>query len=106
MMFRRRTVVRRGPGLLGAVAVGGAGYAAGRAGANQAAQERSQDQRIAGLEAQQPAAPPAAAAAAAPPATSTDERVRQLQQLGELKASGVLTEEEFEREKQRVLGAP
>ncbi len=35
---------------------------------------------------------------------SSAERITQLQELGQLKASGVLTDEEFLREKQRVLG--
>jgi hypothetical protein len=34
-----------------------------------------------------------------------DERIRQLRELGELKASGVLDEEEFQREKARLLGS-
>jgi len=96
MMYRRPAVVRRGPGLLGAVAVGGMAYAAGRATAGQAAQERRQDAQIADLQQQQ--ARPA-------PALSSEDRIGQLQELGELKASGVLTDEEFLREKRRVLGA-
>jgi hypothetical protein len=41
--------------------------------------------------------------AAAPPA-SGESRVDQLKSLGELKAQGVLTDEEFEAEKARILG--
>jgi len=70
-MYRRPVVVRRGPGLLSAVAVG------------------ADPQRRA-----RPA-----------PALSSEDRIGQLQDLGELKASGVLTDDEFLREKRRVLGA-
>lgn len=40
-----------------------------------------------------------------PPATSTttDDTLAQLKQLGELRESGVLTEEEFEAQKARIL---
>jgi hypothetical protein len=72
--------------------VGGMGYMAGKAGANRAAQEN------------QPAAAsaPSPATAAGAPAGGTME---QLKQLGELRDSGVLTPEEFEREKQKILAA-
>jgi hypothetical protein len=95
---------RRRPLLRGAM-VGGAGYMAGKAGAKRAARESSQEQRIESLEGSQ-AAPPAqpAAAAAPPPAASAGGTIEQLKQLGELRDSGVLTAEEFEREKQKLLG--
>ncbi len=95
MMRRRRPLLR------GAM-VGGMGYMAGKAGANRASQESSQEQRLAGLESQQapPSAPPAAAAPAAGGSV-----VEQLKQLGELRDSGVLTPDEFEREKQKILTA-
>ena len=95
MMRRRRPLMR------GAM-VGGMGYMAGKAGANRAARESSQDQRLAEVESQQapPSAPPAAAA---PAAGGT--AIEQLKQLGELRDSGVLTPEEFEREKQKILAA-
>ncbi len=95
MMRRRRPLMR------GAM-VGGMGYMAGKAGANRAAQEASQEQRLAGVEGQQAAAsaPPPAAAPAAGGTV-----VEQLKQLGELRDSGVLTPEEFEREKQKILAA-
>lgn len=48
---------------------------------------------------QAPAPPP-------PPATSTEtDTLAQLKQLGELKAAGVLTEEEFEAQKAKILGS-
>ena len=100
MMRRRRPLMR------GAM-VGGVGYMAGKAGANRSAQESSQEQRLAELESQQqapPSAPPAAAApAAAAPAGGSV--IEQLKQLGELRDSGVLTPEEFERQKQKILAA-
>ncbi len=43
--------------------------------------------------------PPPAAPAAGP------DRMEQLKQLGELKAQGVLTEQEFEAEKAKILGS-
>ncbi len=54
-------------------------------------------------EAAQPA--PAAAAPAAPAAgTSEEDRIKRLKDLGDLKAQGILTEEEFAAEKARILG--
>ena len=41
---------------------------------------------------------------AAPPPAPADDRIEQLRQLGELKAQGILTEEEFAAEKARILG--
>ena len=46
------------------------------------------------------AAPAAAGPAAAPPVSDT---LAQLTQLGELKAAGVLTEDEFQTQKARIL---
>jgi hypothetical protein len=36
--------------------------------------------------------------------TSTDDRIRQLERLAQLHASGALSQEEFEAEKHRLLG--
>jgi len=44
--------------------------------------------------------------AGAPPPATGDFILAQLTQLGELKASGVLTESEFEAQKARVLNTP
>jgi hypothetical protein len=52
---------------------------------------------------QAPAAPPPSAPAAAAP--GGDDRLAQLQQLGELKQQGILTDEEFAAEKARILGS-
>ena len=43
-------------------------------------------------------------APAAPAADSMDDKLAQLQRLGELKSQGVLTEAEFAQQKQRILG--
>ena len=48
------------------------------------------------------AAPPPPAAA--PVDDGTDRKIDQLKELGELKASGVLTEEEFAAQKAQILG--
>lgn len=60
-----------------------------------ATRERAYEQ-ASGQEAQ-PAAP------AAPPAASSGDMLEQLKTLGELKAQGVLTEEEFAQQKARIL---
>jgi Short C-terminal domain len=52
---------------------------------------------------QQQYAPAPAAAAPAAPADAGRDRIAQLKDLADLKASGVLTEEEFEAEKRRIL---
>ncbi|MEU8846727.1 SHOCT domain-containing protein [Streptomyces sp. NPDC048564] len=54
-----------------------------------------------------PAAPAPAAPAPAAPQSSADEmagKIDQLKQLGDLKAQGVLTDEEFAAQKRQVLG--
>jgi Short C-terminal domain len=92
MMRRRRPLLR------GAM-VGGAGYLAGKSAANRAPREQSQEERLGEVEGQQAAA---STPASGVPAASTAE---QLKQLAELRDSGVLTPEEFEHEKQKVLAA-
>jgi hypothetical protein len=47
--------------------------------------------------------PEETAAPVAPP--STDDRLDQLRRLGELRTSGVLTDEEFAEQKRRILGS-
>ncbi len=51
---------------------------------------------------QQQAPPPAAPAPAAAPATDT---VSQLKELAELKSQGILTDEEFQAQKAKILGS-
>ncbi|MFJ1967451.1 SHOCT domain-containing protein [Streptomyces sp. NPDC087903] len=53
----------------------------------------------------EPEAPPQPAPAAAPPPPDMSSKIDQLQQLGELKAQGVLTETEFEEQKRRILNS-
>jgi|tagenome__1003787_1003787.scaffolds.fasta_scaffold20737648_2 hypothetical protein len=84
-MFRRRRP------LLRAAAVGGVAYHAGKNA------QRNQEEDQAALEAEQQAP--------AEPAGISSEGIEQLKQLAALKDQGVLTEEEFEAEKQKILGS-
>ena len=52
----------------------------------------------------EPAVTQQAAPAEMAPAEPAPDRLAQLSQLGELKAQGVLSEEEFAREKAKILG--
>ena len=66
--------------------------------------EQDQQQQYEQQQAQQQAyAPPPQAAAA--PADDTSDKLEQLKQLGELKAQGVLTDAEFQAEKNKILNA-
>ena len=67
-----------------------------RQGERWAAQEQQQ------YEQQQQAAPPPAAPA---PAGGEKSTIDQLKDLGELKAQGILTEEEFAAQKAKILGS-
>ena len=109
-MARRAMRRRRGRPLLRAAAVGGAGYYAGRKIAQGQQAEAMQDQQIADLQEQvadqqaqayAPPLPPAPAPAAAPGAGS--DTVARLQELANLHASGVLSDNEFAAAKQKVL---
>lgn len=80
-------IVRRGHPILGAAIVGGVAYKMGQAGAEKQAHEQQ------------------AAAAAAQAAPGMDKKYAQIEQLNKLKQSGALTEEEFQREKQKILGS-
>jgi predicted Zn-dependent peptidase len=92
---------RRGPGLVRAAAT--TAVVAGTAGAVRHRQEQkysaqdqaAYDQQVA---AQQAAAQQTAAAPAAP------DYAAELEQLAQLKAQGILTEEEFEAKKKQILG--
>lgn len=104
-------LVRRRP-LLRAAAIGGGAYVAGKR-RNEAEQREADEQaRIAQLEAErQPAPPPTPAPApvqaAAPPAAAggiTDDALARLERLGKLREQGVLTDEEFARQKAELLG--
>jgi hypothetical protein len=114
---------RRGVGLLGAAVVGGTAYAAGRSGARSQAAEESQNQQLYEMQAQMAAqqaetqralaeaqrATAQAQTAQAPPAAAQggvtmDDKLAQLQRLGELKTAGVISDEEFAVQKARILG--
>ena len=87
-MFRRR-----GPSLVRAAAT--TAVVAGTAGA---VSHRQQQKYAAQDQAAAPQAAPAPAAPAAP------DYAAELEQLAQLKAQGILTEEEFEAKKKQILG--
>jgi hypothetical protein len=93
-MFRRRRP------LLRAAAVGGGAYALGSHNRGAREREADQDQQIQDLQAQAQA--PAPAAAPASGGISSD-AVEKLQQLAKLHEQGVLTDEEFSAQKERLL---
>lgn len=79
-----------------AVIAGTASAVAGRV--NRRQQQKYSEQEA---QAQQGAAPPPAPAAAAAP--SSDELINKLKELAELKNQGILTEEEFDAQKAKIL---
>ena len=92
-------LMRRGPGLVGmaartAVVAGTATAVSGRVGRRQQQKYAAQDQQAA---AQQ-------MAAQAPAAPAELDYAAELEQLAQLKAQGILTEEEFEAKKKQILG--
>jgi putative oligomerization/nucleic acid binding protein len=89
MLRRRRPLMR-------AAAVGGVAYVAGKAGANAAGEEADPNA---------PAEPEQQTAAADPtPAVpSADESMEELTKLKGLLDSGVLTQDEFDAQKQKIL---
>ena len=106
MGMRRRPLAR-------AAVVGGVAYHAGKRGAQNAAAEQDQNQQIADLQAQQAQqqyapppqqyAPPPPAPAA--PAAGGDDMVAQLENLKKLLDEGILTQAEFDMQKQKLLSA-
>ena len=64
-----------------------------------------QEARIEQLETQQAPPPPPAAAPAPPPAAAAPSLTDQIKQLADLKASGVLNDQEFEAAKQKLLAS-
>jgi hypothetical protein len=96
MMRRRRPLMR-------AAMVGGTAYYAGKKVQEGREDDAYRDAQIADLQAQQSAQQAAPAPAAS--GVLTDDTINQLKQLGELKEQGVLTEEEFEAQKRKLLGA-
>jgi hypothetical protein len=79
-----------------AAAIGGAGYLAGKkmGDRNGPAQDTYDE----------PAATPAPVQSAPPASGISNDSIARLKQLAELRDQGVLTEEEFNAEKQKVLG--
>ena len=105
-------VGRRRP-LMRAAMVGGAGYAAGKRRARTEQHEYDQDAAIAqqapptaaaAAPAPAPAAP-AAAPAPAPAAMSEADRIQALKNLKDLLDTGVLTQAEFDAQKQKLLNS-
>jgi hypothetical protein len=66
---------------------------------------RRQSQRWAAQDPNAYAQDPAPYAEPAAPASSGESRIEKLKELGELKAQGVLNDEEFEAEKARILSS-
>lgn len=89
MIMRRRRPLAR------AAIVGGGAYALGRHNANARAEEEEQSARLDELEAQQAAAPASGGI--------SDDLVAQLERLGKLRDSGVLTDDEFNAQKTKLL---
>jgi hypothetical protein len=103
-MLRRR----RGVGVLGTMAVGGVAYAAGSSAARGRANEQAQNAQIAELQNQMATqnAPPPPQYAPPPPGpgpASMDDKLEQLQKLSELRAAGVITDEDVAVQKARIL---
>ena len=98
-MFMRR----RRP-LLRAAMVGGAGYMAGKHGAQASEAEAEQDQRISSLEQQQQPPEQAAPVQQAPAAAPKTDIVGKLKELSGLRDAGALSPQEFEAAKGKLLG--
>ena len=98
MMMRRRRPLMR------AAVVGGVAYHAGKKVQQGREQDAYTEQRLEDVEAQQ-----AQQAYAAPPAPAaggiSDAAIEQLKQLAALKDQGVLTDEEFEQQKRKLLSS-
>jgi len=95
--------VRRGPGLVRAAAT--TAVVAGTAGAVRHRQDQKyarQDQEA--YDQQMAAAQAAAAQQAAAAAPAAPDYAAELEQLAQLKAQGILTDEEFEAKKKQILG--
>jgi hypothetical protein len=93
MMMRRRRPLMR------AAMVGGVAYHAGKKVQEGREEDYDRDARIAELEAQQGQQQPQAPAAGG----MTDNTIEQLGKLGQLHEQGVLTDAEFEVQKQKLL---
>ena len=101
MGMRRRPLAR-------AAVVGGVAYHAGKKGAQNTANEQAQNDQIADLQQQQQYAPPPQQYAPPPPAAPAAggaDMVTQLENLKKLLDEGVLTQAEFDMQKQKLLSA-
>ena len=99
MGMRRRPLAR-------AAVVGGVAYHAGKKGAQNTANEQAQNDQIADLQQQQQYAPPPQQyAPPAAPAAGGSDMVTQLENLKKLLDEGVLTQAEFDMQKQKLLSA-
>ena|SRR5579864_13903 len=103
-----------GSSLLGDLAAGGIGYLLGSRSAQQQAPmpqyqapqyqaPQQQYQQVPQYQAPQYQAPPAAPYQKAPAAQANNEQLAQLKLLGHLRQSNLLTDDEFEEEKQKIL---
>jgi Short C-terminal domain len=88
MFVRRRPLAR-------AAVVGGTAYVAGKAGAKAGASQAAEQQQY--------AAPPPAAAPAPASGGMSEDSMAKLQQLADLHSQGILTDAEFEVQKQKIL---
>lgn len=95
--------MRRRP-LLRAAAVGGGAYMAGKHRERSQQREADQDARLDDIESQPAAAAPAAAAPAPSGGLSAD-AMEQLKSLAQLHDQGILTDQEFDQQKAKILGA-
>lgn len=101
--------VRRRP-LLRAAVVGGAAYHAGKRVQEGRDADYDRDARMDELEQQQAMQQQMmmqqqqAAASPAPAGGITDDAIAQIQKLGELKSQGLITDEEFDAQKRKLLG--
>jgi len=88
-----------------AAVVGGVAYHAGKKVQQGREQDAYTEQRLDDLESQQAQAAPAPAPAPVAPAAGgiSDAAIEQLKQLAALKDQGVLTDEEFEQQKRKLL---
>ena len=100
-MFRRRRPLMR------AAMVGGVAYHAGKKVQQGREQDAMTEERLEDLEAQQQYAPQQQQQYA-PPAQAggmSPEVIEQLKQLAQLKDAGVLTQEEFDQQKRKLLSS-
>ncbi len=84
-----------------AAVVGGAAYHMGKRGAENAQQEADQNAQIEDLQAQQQYAAPAAPAPSS--GGMSEDSMDKLKQLADLHTQGILTDAEFEVQKQKIL---